>query len=154
MQKEELLLQKRLLELSKIADEVSDENGVTWVPDKEHVYVAYRHQMVRTQLGMRPAESEHLYTPTTDDMKNMNFVKMKYVEKDDDMNELSLDIPFYTYPADWRRDETSRPYLVLVVNREELGLQDKARLLDRTKKIVVSREQNPLKFPTCLIGSL
>lgn len=104
------------LELSKIADEVSDENGVTWVPDKEHVYVAYRHQMVRTQLGMRPAESEHLYTPTTDDMKNMNFVKMKYVEKDDDKNELSLDIPFYTYPADWRRDENSRPYLVLVVN--------------------------------------
>lgn len=109
------------LELSKIADEVSDENGVTWVPDKEHVYVAYRHQMVRTQLGMRPAESEHLYTPTTDDMKNMNFVKMKYVEKDDDMNELSLDIPFYTYPADWRRDENSRPYLVLVVNWEKEG---------------------------------
>lgn len=109
------------LELSKIADEVSDENGVTWVPDKEHVYVAYRHQMVRTQLGMRPAESEHLYTPTTDDMKNMNFVKMKYVEKDDDMNELSLDIPFYTYPADWRRDENSRPYLVLVVNWEKKG---------------------------------
>lgn len=109
------------LELSKIADEVSDENGVIWVPDKEHVYVAYRHQMVRTQLGMRPAESEHLYTPTTDDMKNMNFVKMKYVEKDDDMNELSLDIPFYTYPADWRRDENSRPYLVLVVNWEKEG---------------------------------
>ncbi|MEE0690280.1 MAG: hypothetical protein UCJ13_05550, partial [Bacteroidaceae bacterium] len=104
------------LELSEIADKVTDENGVTWVPDKEHVYVAYRHQMVRTQLGMRPAESEHLYTPTTGDMMDMNFVKMKYVEKDDDKNELSLDIPFYTYPADWRRDENSRPYLVLVVN--------------------------------------
>lgn len=109
------------LELSKIADEVSDENGVFWVPDKEHVYVAYRHQMVRTQLGMRPAESEHLYTPTTGDMMDMNFVKMKYVEKDDDKNELSLDIPFYTYPADWRRDENSRPYLVLVVNWKKEG---------------------------------
>ena len=43
---------------------------------------------------------------------------------------------------------------VLAANLEERGLQDKERLLDRTKKIAVSREQNPLKFQICLIGSL
>lgn len=104
------------LELSSIADRVTDENGVTWLPDKEHVYVAYRHQMVRTNLGMEPATDENLYTPMAADMSDVQFVKMMYVDKADDKHEIALNIPFYTYPADWQSNENSRPYLVLVVN--------------------------------------
>lgn len=109
------------LELSSIADRVTDENGVTWLPDKEHVYVAYRHQMVRTNLGMEPATDENLYTPMAADMSDVQFVKMMYVDKADDKHEIALNIPFYTYPADWQSNENSRPYLVLVVNWKKEG---------------------------------
>lgn len=109
------------LELSSIADRVTDENGVTWLPDKNNVYVAYRHQMVRTNLGMEPATDENLYTPMAADMNDVQFVKMMYVDKADDKHEISLNIPFYTYPADWQSNENCRPYLVLVVNWKKEG---------------------------------
>ena len=109
------------LELSSIADRVTDENGVTWLPDKNNVYVAYRHQMVRTNLGMEPATDENLYTPMAADMNDVQFVKMMYVDNADDKHEISLNIPFYTYPADWQSNENCRPYLVLVVNWKKEG---------------------------------
>lgn len=104
------------LMLSSIADEVEGPDGNLWLPDKEHVYVAYRNQMLRTNLGMNPATAENLYTPAAGDMAGTGFVKMEYVEQQNDENEISLDIPFYTYPADWKSDVNNRPYLVLVVN--------------------------------------
>lgn len=101
---------KVTLEMS-IADKVNvteDDKTVTWIPDRDNVYVIFRNVMLRTNLGMTP--SENIYSPQKEDLHDMN-VQMKNTN-----GHITLKNPFYTYPSDWRADETSRPHMVLVIN--------------------------------------
>lgn len=99
---------KVTLEMS-IKDEVMDDESVTWLPDRDNVYVNFRNVMLRTNLGMTP--SENIYSAQANDMHNINAIKMKNTD-----GHITLGMPIYTYPSDWRTDETYRPYMVLVIN--------------------------------------
>lgn len=102
---------KVTLEMS-IADKVNvteDDKTVTWIPDRDNVYVIFRNVMLRTNLGMTP--SENIYSPQKEDLHDMNAIQMKNTN-----GHITLKNPFYTYPSDWRADETSRPHMVLVIN--------------------------------------
>ena len=105
------------LEVAKIKDEVTDENGMTWIPDKENIYVSFHNVMQRTYLGVNPAAGLNLHTPEKGDLVDTEFVKMTYTQANGTQPEnIKLHTPFYSYPADWQNNESSRPYLVLVVN--------------------------------------
>lgn len=111
------------LEISKIADVVTDENNIEWVADKENVYVSFRNVMLRSHLGMNAATDEYIYTPQPSDIGDVNGLKMNHQD-----DKISLETPFYTYPADWRNDESCRPHIILVMNWKQKNDETKSQL--------------------------
>lgn len=111
------------LEISKIADVVKDENNIEWEADKENVYVSFRNVMLRSHLGMNAATDEYIYTPQPSDIGDVNGLKMHHQD-----GKISLETPFYTYPADWRNDESCRPHIILVMNWKQKNDETKSQL--------------------------
>ena len=105
----ERIASKVSLVIKGIADEVTDENGVVWLSDKESVRLSFRRGCNRTKLGTTP--TEHLYTAKEGDIFNINAVSLDKIVGTD----LTTSVPFYTYPTNWGTDEKTRSHFILVI---------------------------------------
>lgn len=92
-----------------VAKEVEDD-GVTWVSDKNSIRLSLRRGSKRTKLGSTP--TEYIYGADKDnDLFRLDAISLDAT----DGEIMTTSIPFYTYPTNWSNDENSRTHFILVV---------------------------------------
>lgn len=110
----ERVASKISLVITGIADEVTDENGVVWIPNKSSVFLSFRKGCKKAKLGVTP--TEHLLDAddlVATDIFNVDAISLE--EIDGMENCLGTSVPFYTYPTNWKNNEDTRSHFILVV---------------------------------------
>lgn len=110
----ERVASKISLVITGIADEVTDENGVVWIPNKSSVFLSFRRGCKKAKLGVTP--TEHLLDAddlVAADIFNVDAISLE--EIDGMENCLGTSVPFYTYPTNWKNNEDTRSHFILVV---------------------------------------
>ena len=101
---------KITLIISGIADEVTDNYDSIWCSDKDNVSLCLRRASVRTKLGSTP--DEYIYSAN----KDADIFRLDGINLTSAGATLTTEVPFYTYPTNWKNDENSRTHFILIVN--------------------------------------
>lgn len=101
---------KITLIISGIADEVTDNHDSIWYSDKDNVSLCLRRASVRTKLGSTP--DEYIYSAN----KDADIFRLDGINLTSAGATLTTEVPFYTYPTNWKNDENSRTHFILIVN--------------------------------------
>ncbi|MBQ3122059.1 MAG: hypothetical protein IJC08_05610 [Bacteroidaceae bacterium] len=101
---------KITLIINGIADEVTDNYDSIWCSDKDNVALCLRRASVRTKLGSTP--DEYIYSAN----KDADIFRLDGINLTSAGTTLTTEVPFYTYPTNWKNDENSRTHFILIVN--------------------------------------
>lgn len=113
---------KITLIISGIADEVTDNHDSIWCSDKDNVSLCLRRASVRTKLGSTP--DEYIYSAN----KDADIFRLDGINLTSAGATLTTEVPFYTYPTNWKNDENSRTHFILIVNWKLKGNSSKTKI--------------------------
>lgn len=114
---------KITLVINGIADEVIDNHDSIWCSDKDNVSLCLRRASVRTKLGSTP--EKYIYYSAN---KDADIFRLDGINLTSAGTTLTTEVPFYTYPTNWKNDENFRTHFILIVNWKSKSNPSKTKI--------------------------